>query len=41
MWYKLAQQHHFLANLKSLTSEFVDAAQKIYDDWDENLSSNC
>ena len=36
MWYKLAQDDSFLKNLKSLTSEFVEVAQKIYDDWDEN-----
>ena len=36
MWYKLAHKQDFLSNLKSLTSEFVEAAQKIYDDWDEH-----
>ena len=30
------QEQDFLTNLKSLTSEFVAAAQKIYDDWDEH-----
>jgi len=36
MWYKLAHKQDFLSNLESLTSEFVEAAQKIYDDWDEH-----
>ena len=36
MWYKLAHKQDFLSNLESLTSEFVEAAQKIYDDWDED-----
>ena len=36
MWYKLAHKKDFLSNLKSLTSEFVESAQKIYDDWDEH-----
>ena len=36
MWYKTAHKKDFLSNLKSLTSEFVEAAQKIYDEWDEH-----
>ena len=36
MWYKLAHKQDFLSNLESLTSEFVEASQKIYDDWDEH-----
>ena len=36
MWYKLAHKKDFLSNLESLTSDFVEAAQKIYDDWDEH-----
>ena len=36
MWYKLAHKQDFLSNLESLTSEFVEAAQKIYDGWDED-----
>jgi hypothetical protein len=36
MWYKFAQKSDFLTNLQALTSEFVEAAQRIYDDWDEN-----
>lgn len=36
MWYKLAQEQDFLTNLKSLTEQYVAAAQQIYDEWDEN-----
>lgn len=36
MWYKLAHKKDFLSNLKSLTSDFVKAAQEIYDEWDEH-----
>lgn len=36
MWYKLAHEKDFLSDLKSLTSEFVKAAQDIYDEWDEH-----
>jgi hypothetical protein len=36
MWYKFAQKSDFLTKLQALTSEFVEAAQRIYDDWDEN-----
>lgn len=36
MWYKFSQQNHFENNIKSLTPLFVDAAQKIYNEWDEN-----
>lgn len=36
MWYKLSQEQDFLTNLKSLTSQYVAAAQQIYDEWDEN-----
>lgn len=36
MWYKLAQEQDFLTNLKSLTSQYVAAAQQIYDEWDED-----
>jgi len=40
MYYKpkktIASSNSFENSLKSLTSAFVDAAQQIYDDWDEN-----